>query len=254
MEIQLIRNATMRIRYGSTLFVTDPLLAPRLSMKSYAGKSLNPLVDLPLSPEEVLAGAKMVLLSHIHSDHFDATAQRLLPKDMPIFCQPADLGRLGELGFSDLRPVETESSFEGIRIIRTEGSHGRGAVLEEMGMVSGFVLSSPGEPTVYWVGDSILYEEIYRSIDRYAPELIITHSSGAVWGDRRDLIVMDSAQTIAVARYASGAAVVAVHVDALDHGTTTRLDLARARDEAGISPERLCIPQDGERIVVGKLQ
>ena len=250
MELRLLRNATMRIRYGGSLFLTDPLLAPKLSMKSYTGRSPNPLVDLPISPEEALAGAEMLLLSHIHSDHFDGTAQRLVPKSMPIHCQSADLGRLSELGFSDLRPVETEASFGAMRIVRVPGSHGLGAVLEDMGTVSGYVLSSPGEPTVYWAGDTVLYDEVYRIVDRHHPDLIVTHSSGAVWGERRDLILMDAAQTVELVRYASRATVIAVHLEALDHGTVTRADLARARDEAGIDAARLLIPRDGETVSI----
>ena len=80
--------------------------------------------------------------------------------------------------------------------------------------------------------------------------MIITHSSGAVWGPRRDLIVMDSAQTTAVCLYAPTATVIAVHMEALDHGTVSRVDLARARDEAGIPPNRLLIPADGEIVTI----
>ena len=145
-KIRLIRNATMQIVYGSVRFVTDPLFARKLTMKSYAGISPNPLVDLPIPPEHVLSGAEFVLLSHIHSDHFDSTAQQLVPAEMPIYCQPPDLERISELGFSNVIPVESENTIQGVRIIRTPGSHGRGAVCEEMGAVSGFVLSTAGEP------------------------------------------------------------------------------------------------------------
>lgn len=254
MEIQLIRNATMRLRYGSTLILTDPLLAPKLSMKSYTGKSLNPLVDLPISVEKVLSDVELVLLSHTHSDHFDATAQQIIPRNMPIYCQPTDMKRLGELAFTDIRPIQTELLHNDIRIVRAEGSHGQGDVLREMGTVSGFILSFPSEPTVYWVGDSVLYDAIYRTIDRYQPDVIITHSSGAIWGVNKDLIVMDSAQTIDVSKYAPISTVIAVHMEALDHGTVTRDELAKARENAGIPPTRLLVPKDGETLQLGKVE
>ena len=47
MLIQLIRNATMRIEYHGHHFVCDPFLAARFTRTSYAGKLLNPLVDMP---------------------------------------------------------------------------------------------------------------------------------------------------------------------------------------------------------------
>jgi L-ascorbate metabolism protein UlaG (beta-lactamase superfamily) len=221
MEIQLIRNATMRIRYGSASILTDPLLASKLTMKSYTGKSLNPLVSLPIPIEKVLSDTGFFLLSHTHSDHFDATAQQIIPKNMPIYCQPTDVKRLEELAFTNIGPIQTELRHDDIRIVRTEGSHGLGDVLREMGTVSGSILSSPSQPTVYWIGDSVLYDTIYRTIDRYQPDVIITHSSGAIWGVNKDLIVMDSAQTIEVSKYAPSSTVIAVHMEALDHGTVT---------------------------------
>jgi L-ascorbate metabolism protein UlaG (beta-lactamase superfamily) len=44
---------------------------------------------------ELLRGVDAVFVSHLHSDHFDAAAQQLLPKDLPILCpapiaEPAD--------------------------------------------------------------------------------------------------------------------------------------------------------------------
>ncbi len=43
MEIQLIRNATMRIRYAGYSLLADPYLAAKHSRPSFSGKSPNPL-------------------------------------------------------------------------------------------------------------------------------------------------------------------------------------------------------------------
>ncbi|CQR74953.1 hypothetical protein SOV_34450 [Sporomusa ovata DSM 2662] len=86
MRIQLIRSATLRLEYAGKRLVIDPYLAAKHTMPSYAGKSLNPLVNLKCSPNEVIEGADMTIISHLHSDHFDPVAQNLLPKEMPILC------------------------------------------------------------------------------------------------------------------------------------------------------------------------
>ena len=41
---------------------------------------------------------------------------------------------------------------------------------------------------------------------------------------------------------------IAVHMDAIDHCQTTRSILRNKADKAGISPERLIIPADGETV------
>jgi L-ascorbate metabolism protein UlaG (beta-lactamase superfamily) len=67
----------------------------------------------------------MILLSHLHSDHFDPSAQEILPKDIAICCQPQDEARLKKLGFSNVHPVGDEITFDGMRIIRTDAQHGK---------------------------------------------------------------------------------------------------------------------------------
>jgi L-ascorbate metabolism protein UlaG (beta-lactamase superfamily) len=88
LRLQLIRNATLRLVYAHQQLIIDPYLAAKHSLPSYTGASPNPLVELPCPPEEVVADIELALISHLHSDHFDSVAQDLLPKDLPIFCQP----------------------------------------------------------------------------------------------------------------------------------------------------------------------
>lgn len=249
MKMQLIRNATVRLNFGLACILTDPLFAQKHTMPSFAGKSRNPLIDLPISLSEALMHVDMILLSHLHSDHFDKSAQENLPKDIKICCQPQDEEQLKRLGFSNVHSIENEITFKEIRIIRTEAEHGKGAVLAEMGPTSGYVFISSQEPIIYWVGDSILCERIYKTIDRFRPEVIITHSSGAVWGANKDLIVMDAEQTLRICSYASASQVVAIHMDSLDHGTVSRDDLLKARNKAKVSSNNLIIPEDGETLI-----
>jgi len=246
-RIRLLRNATQRVFYGGVSWLWDPYLAPRFSRPSFTGASPNPLVELPCTPEEAVAGSEAVIVSHPHSDHFDPLARQLLPKAVPLFCQPCDREEIEGEGFTDVRPVQDSARFRGVSLHRVPGRHGSGAVLEEMGRTSGFILQADGEPTVYWVGDSIWCEEVARSIRRFAPRVVITHSSGAVWGGG-ELIVMDAAQTLEVCRAAPRSTVIAVHLEALDHGTVSRRELRARAEEAGIPPDRLHIPADGEEI------
>jgi hypothetical protein len=56
MRIQLIRGATLRFSYAGRNFIIDPCFSAKHTMPSWAGKSLNPLVDLGCSPLEVIEG------------------------------------------------------------------------------------------------------------------------------------------------------------------------------------------------------
>jgi L-ascorbate metabolism protein UlaG (beta-lactamase superfamily) len=247
MQIQLIRSATLRIDYAQQRLIVDPYLAAKHTMPSNAGESPNPLVELPFPPQEVIAGIDMAVISHLHSDHLDPTAQRLLPAELTLICQPGDDAELESRGFRSVIPVVDSLNWKAIRITRTTGQHGTGKVLREMGNVSGFVFEAENEPTVYWTGDTIWCEAVAEVVGQVQPDIIITHSCGAVWDDNV-LIVMDAVQTVTVCRAAPNSVVIATHMDSVDHATVSRDELRAYAKANGIQSEQLLIPADGEKL------
>lgn len=246
MQLQLIRNATLRLNYGGHVVLIDPHFAKKHSLPSFRGIAENPMVALPEDPTQTIQDIELVIVSHLHTDHFDQVAQELIPKGIQLFCQPTNDEYIQSKGFTNVQVIENEVVWQNITIQRTNGHHGSGVVLQAMGKVSGFVFKAEGEPTVYWAGDTIWYTEIAQIIERVQPDVIITHSCGAVWGDDPILIVMDDQQTVEVCKAQPSAKVVAVHMETLDHSTITRAQLRETANSAGISAEQLFIPADGD--------
>ncbi len=252
MQLRLIRNATMVWDYAGQRILTDPYFAPKSSGTSPSGRPASPIVELPATPAEILAGVDLVLLSHLHGDHFDGEAQRLVPTTLPFYCQGEDARTVAERGFRHVLGVETGLTWPAGTITRVAGHHGLGSVEDAMGTVSGYVLHAPGEPTVYWAGDTVLCDVVRDAINRYQPDIIITHSGGAMWDDaagQPTLIIMDAAQTVAVSQFAPLARVVAIHLESVGHGTVTRADLRAALTAAGVA-ERVLVPADGETLTL----
>lgn len=255
MKIQLIRNATLLLDYANHHILIDPDLAAKHARQTFTGKSPNPMVDLPMPIEQILAGVEGVIVSHLHSDHFDTVAQERVPKNVPLFCQPENADFIREKGFQDVRSVASEIEWETIHITRTGGHHGTGEVEGIMKTVSGFVFQAAGEPTLYWAGDTVLCDEVREVISKYQPDVIITHSCGATWPDskgERSLIVMDAQQTIEVCKLSPDKVVIAVHMEALDHATVSRQQLREAANAALINAKKLLIPDDGGVVEIGK--
>lgn len=248
MQIQLIRNATLRMMYGNWVFITDPYLAPKDSQEPLIGKSRNPIVDLPFPSKDILADIEMALVSHLHPDHFDALAQLLLPKDIQIYCQPGDEHQIKEAGFSNVTIIDESVDWHGVRITRTSGQHGNEAWAAQMGSVSGFVFRAAHEPTVYWTGDTIWCENVRQVILETAPDIIITHSSGASFESGAP-IIMDGPQTMEVCRAAPHSIVVAIHMETFDFDTVSRKGLRSIAEAEGIEARQLLIPADGETLV-----
>jgi L-ascorbate metabolism protein UlaG (beta-lactamase superfamily) len=250
MRIQLVRNATMRIDYAGKALLTDPMLCHVGALFTVAGISPNPVVELPFPAEDAVAGIDCLLVSHDHPDHFERTSTlRLIPRNVPLFCQPGEEeSRLRE-GFGDVVPIVSSHEWGGIRITRRGGRHGKGQVARLTGAASGYVLQAAGEPTLYWTGDSVWCEEVKSTIDEFGPDVIITHSGG---GTIRGLgsVIMNGRQTLSALNASpKDAVVVAVHMEAMDHCRVSRDVLRRLARKAGVPDSRLVIPGNGETVV-----
>jgi len=246
MRLRLIRHATLVVEYGGRRLLVDPMLdgaGARPPVVNTPNQRENPLVPLPEPAAEVARGVDAVLVTHLHADHWDATAAAVLDPSLPLVCQPEDEARLADAGFTDLRPVADGIELGGIRIARTPCRHGTGEIGERMAPASGFVLRAPGEPVVYLAGDTIWCPEAEAVLRRDAPTVVVVNAGGARFlvGDP---ITMDAADVVATCRAAPHARVVAVHMETINHCLVTRADLAAALREAGVE-RQVSIPADG---------
>ena len=251
MHLRLIRNATLRLEVDGRRLLVDPMLDPagaRPPVEDTENDRRNPLVDLPEPPEVVVEGVDAVLVTHLHRDHYDETAAALLPKDVPVLCQPEDAERLRADGFTDLRPVEDAVELGGTRVTRTPARHGSGATAEALAPVSGFVIRDTSGRTVYLAGDTVLYDGVERVLDEQHPDVVVVNAGGARFTGGEP-IVMDAEDVVAVARRAPDARVVAVHLDAINHCVQTRADLHQRLHDEGLS-ERVTVPEDGAAVPV----
>lgn len=246
MRLRLIRHATLLVELAGRRLLIDPMLDPagaRPPVVNTANDRRNPLVELPTTPEEVAREADAVLVTHLHADHLDETAVRLLAATTPVLCQPEDVATLRERGFTDVRPVQDALEWRGVHVARTPARHGTGKIGEAMAPVSGFVLRAAGEPSVYVAGDTVWCDEVRATLDVQRPDVVVVNAGGARFTEG-DAIVMTADDVVALTRHAPGAPVVAVHLDAINHCLETRDDL-RARLRAEGLDDRVSVPEDG---------
>ena len=246
MKLQLIRNATVRLNYAGIDILIDPCLGPKGSLPSFAGVEPNPTVDLPVSVASVLTNVQLMLISHLHPDHFDATALEEIRKDTAILCQPSDLEALRTQGFVNAELLMANHIFDGLSVEGTPAQHGTGAILEQMGAVTGFLLRAQGEPTIYFASDTVSTPAVRSVLEKVKPDVVVTHSGGAMLGGT--LLIMDDEQTLSLLALAPTARFIAIHMDSLDHCTVSRQKMRSSAEAIGISRDRLLIPLDGELI------
>lgn len=248
-SLQLIRSATVVLHYNGQKVLVDPMLSEIGLLPSFAQVAKNPTVSLKLPVADITSSLDLVLVTHVHPDHFDKAASDALSKSIPLFHQPADEAHFRNEGFQHAHSIQDRTEWKGIEIIRTEAQHGSGSVLQYTGNASGFVLRAKGQPTIYIVGDGIWNETVKRNIEIHQPDYIIVNAGGAhLPALKSGPIIMDAEQTIALMGVSGKAKVIAVHMEALDHCIITRSDLRRQATAAGITSDRLLIPEDGETI------
>lgn len=250
MRVRLLRHATLLIETGGRRLLVDPMLGPPGSqppVPETPDPRPNPLVPLPVTPLEAVAGISAILVTHLHGDHFDAPAVGAVPRDRPVLCQPRDQPMLARAGLS-ATPIDGTIDVEGLTISRTDGQHGTGAIGQEMGQVSGFVIRSPGEPTLYVAGDTVWCDEVASAIAAHEPDVIVVNA-GAARFIHGDPITMDADDVIAACRAAPDAMIVAVHMEAMNHCGLGRDDLRAAVAAAGLDG-RVATPADGETLEI----
>ncbi len=251
MDIQLIRHATLRVRFDNLVLLIDPMLGEKGSMPPIANSAdqqPNPLVPLPLPIAELLNGVDAVLVTHVHRDHWDAAASASVPRSMRILCQPPDIAFFRELGFNDVRPVHSAVAYGLVTIARTAGEHGTGEIGLKMAPVSGYLLRSRADESLYIAGDTILCSAVRKVLKDFAPQVVVVNSGGARFLEG-DPITMTAEEVAEVARLAPESQVIAVHMEAINHCGVRRDELKRHLSTIELQKPVL-VPRDGELLAI----
>jgi L-ascorbate metabolism protein UlaG (beta-lactamase superfamily) len=230
-----VRNATLILELDGRRILVDPMLdeaGARPPVEGTRNPVANPTAPLPEPAEDVVRSIDAVVVTHRHRDHLDGRAEGLLPRDVPVFCQPEDEDALRELGL-DARAVADDVDWDGLRIVRTPARHGSGAMAELLAPVSGFVLGD-----LYVAGDTVWYEGVAETVERHRPRIAVVNAGGAEFLEG-GLIIMGIDDVRKVA--ARVPTVVAVHLEALNHCYLTRAELR------GALPH-VFVPNDGETL------
>ncbi|KRG34377.1 MULTISPECIES: MBL fold metallo-hydrolase [unclassified Psychrobacter] len=257
-EFQQIRNATIKLDYDGTTFLVDPMLAAKNAYPGFAD-TLNsqiryPVVDLPMSVDEVLK-ADAIILTHLHDDHWDEAARNLVPRDMLIFTQDeTDAAIVRKDGFTNVRVLTDRGVvFKGTKINKTIGQHGTDemykvpALAQALGKTMGIVFQKPNYKTVYVAGDTIWNKEVENALTRYKPDAVILNTGYAkltTFVD--DSIIMGKDDVYRAYKFSPNAKIVNVHMDTVNHGALSKAELRRFIEEKHLDKQRALVPDDGE--------
>jgi len=219
--LHFIGTATMLIRYAGFTVLTDPNFLHR-GGRAYLGKGrwttrrTDPALEIGELPE-----LDLVVLSHLHGDHFDRVAREGLYRSVPIVTTPAAARRLSRWDFATraLRTWQSTAVHRNgamLRVVSLPGRHARGALARAFPPVMGSLLeiTSADFPPLrlYLSGDTLVYDDLREIAVRHPDvDLGVLHLGGTkVFGL---LLSMDGRQGVDLLEMLRPRYAVPVHFD-----------------------------------------
>lgn len=250
--ITQVRNATIQINYAGKKLLVDPMLAKKGAYPGFDGtvnsQLRNPLVELPFAVDKIL-DVDAILVTHLHPDHWDEEAQKVIPKDKLIFAQnKTDAAQLKIQGFRNVTVLTDNTKWGDITLIKTKGQHGTDDTMKSygkvLGEVSGFVMTHASEKSIYVAGDTIWNTDVDEVLLKFKPGIIILNA-GAATITGSPPIIMGKEDVLKASKNAPSSQVIATHMEAVNHATLSRKEL---RDflEKNQALANVKIPLDGE--------
>jgi L-ascorbate metabolism protein UlaG (beta-lactamase superfamily) len=218
--IRFIGTATVLIRYGGFTILTDPNflhqgefvhLGYGLRSKRLTEPAMN-LGDLP--------PLDLIVLSHLHEDHFDRVVQRWLQRTIPIVTTPKAARALSREGFHQTVPLQTwqgalfRKGGTQLRVSGMPGRHGPWLASKLLPPVMGSMLEfqNAGDTLLrlYITGDTLIHRAL-REIPRRYPDIdqMLLHLGGT--RAMGILVTMDGRQGVEALRLFNPRVAIPIH-------------------------------------------
>jgi L-ascorbate metabolism protein UlaG (beta-lactamase superfamily) len=242
-----IGTATVLLQYAGFTLLTDPNFLHQgeyisIGYGLHTPRRTNPAINI-----EQLPPLDLVLLSHMHEDHFDRLVAERLEKATPIVTTPQASLALRRKCFSQTYPLrtwETLTVLKGdnlLRITAMPAKHAPGILAAAMPQVMGSMLefqNQMGRTTfrIYITGDTLFYEHL-QEIPQHYPDvdLALLHLGGTrVLGI---LLTMDALQGVQALRLIDPQRAIPIHYNDYPIFRSTLDDFKQTVAEAGLGSQ-----------------
>ncbi len=228
-----IGGPTFELRLGPLTVLTDPMFSAgpeAFGMRGHpsTGEERAPIARIGGVPAVDVGALDVVVVSHLHSDHFDREATRLLPKHVPVVAPAEQAPRLEAWGFESVWGMEWWESLElgagldGLEITALPARHSADEAANEMlGVVNGYAIrhrTTEGDVLVYWTGDTVWFDGLTDIRRRLGDVQLVVPHIGAVgrdgpWGR----MTMDAAEARRLMELFESARVIPIHHHTFSH-------------------------------------
>jgi L-ascorbate metabolism protein UlaG (beta-lactamase superfamily) len=244
LALTYIGGPTALLEYAGLRILLDPTF-------DEPGRAADGLTKTagPGLPASVVEPIDLVLLSHHgHSDNFDDAGKAVAMRAPIVLSTPQAAAELGGpvIGLSHWQTHQVSA----VRVTASAGLHGPRVLRPFVGPVVSFVLSAPGQPTIYVSGDNASLGRIRQTVRRLGPvEVAILFAGAARVAPAPVALTLTAAKAVRAARLLGASKVVGLHVEDWAHFSESRADLEHAFATAGLAELLIQTPR-GERVAV----
>ncbi|BAY94751.1 hypothetical protein FDUTEX481_03205 [Tolypothrix sp. PCC 7601] len=246
-EILFIGTATVLLRYAGFTILTDPNFLHKgehvhLHYGIRSARKTNPAIEMTELPP-----LDLIVLSHMHEDHFDRVVEQKLDKNLPIITTPHAANKLKQKGFKATQALETWESLtvtkgnNSLRISAMPGRHGPGAINALLPPVMGSMLEFQNSTKetlyrLYITGDTLLYEELKEIPQKYPDiDLALLHLGGTkIFGI---LLTMDAMQGVQAIKIIAPQTAIPIHYNDYTVFKSPLEDFMQAVTAAGLETQ-----------------
>jgi L-ascorbate metabolism protein UlaG (beta-lactamase superfamily) len=246
--VQFIGTATVLIRYQGFTILTDPNFLHKgdhvhLGYGITSERLTNPALNL-----EQLPPIDLVVLSHLHEDHFDKLVQEKLDRNIPIVTTRSAANKLKDMGFkrtyglSTWDRIDIEKGEARLRITAAPGRHGKAGMQALLPSVMGSVLDfgpNTAAPSyrMYISGDTLIYDDLKAIPQRFpGVDLALLHLGGTrILGVFK--VTMDGKDGVTLMQIVQPKKAIPIHYDDYDVFKSPLSDFAQEVKAAGLDQQ-----------------
>lgn len=246
-----IGTATVLLRYAGFTILTDPNFLHQgdhvhLGYGLRAVRLTNPAREL-----EDLSSLDLVLLSHLHEDHFDRLVAKKLDKQTSIVTTPQAATALREQGFRKTHPLSTWETLTiargecQVRLTALPAKHGPGITARLLPPVMGTLLEFATSAERYLLrlyisGDTLMCKELREIPKRYPHvDLALLHLGGTRLLGL--LLTMNGQQGVKALKLINPREAIPIHYNDYSVFKSPLEDFQRAVRDAGLEQRVRCL-------------
>lgn len=163
MKITWFGHSAFRLAFDGKVVLIDPFLTG------------NP--SFPGDRAAAIAGATHILVTHGHGDHVGDTLAIAAETGAKVVTNYDLCMWLASQGLQNFDPMNTGGTTQqdgfSVTLVRADHSAGMGEAGAQMpiGNANGIIVSAPGEPVLYHLGDTDIFSDMALISELYAPKI-----------------------------------------------------------------------------------